>query len=212
MPVQQVAFYVPPEIQEKIALGILKQWGGVVRDNKGHIVKHLEPVPFKPDDTADVAQKAIALAKSNKNVVIGVGAVAVAAVAAISGLAIKKIVDGRNAKAAESAAAALAAEFGEALQEYMEAVQQGSMDEGRIDRLLFAIDALGSGEDAKVTVSLKQMKSLCSTIYDYSVALEKANKVKVVDFKRPKPKSSADAFDDVRECLLRQKQIFQMVA
>ena len=117
MPVQQVAFYVPPEIQEKIALGILKPWGGVVRDNKGHIVKHLEPVPFKPDDAADVAQKAIALAKSNKNVVIGVGAVAVAAVAAISGLAIKKIVHGRNAKAAQSAAAALSAEVGEALQE-----------------------------------------------------------------------------------------------
>lgn len=85
------------------------------------------------------------------------------------------------------------------------------MEEEIIDRLLESIEVLVA-DDVKVPVSLKQMKALCSLIYEYSVALEKANKVKVVDFERPKPKSSDDAFDDVRQCLLSQKRIFQMVA
>jgi len=33
------------------------------------------------------------------------------------------------------------------------------------------------------------MKALCSAIYDCFVALGKANKVKVVDFEKPKSKS-----------------------
>ena len=211
MAIQQVAFYVPPEIEAKIALGVLRQCGGIVRDNKGRIVKHLKEVPVEPGEAVNNAVKLLDLAKNNKNIAIGVGIAAVAGVVAVGGFAANKIRSRKTAKAAELAVAEVAAEFGEALQ-YMDAIRSGSMEEEIIDRLLESIEVLVADDDVKVPVSLKQMKALCSSIYEYSVALEKANKVKVVDFERPKPKSSDDAFDDVRQCLLSQKRIFQMVA
>ena len=42
--IQQVAFDVPKEIALGLASGEYVQYGGVVRDAAGHIVKHLEPV------------------------------------------------------------------------------------------------------------------------------------------------------------------------
>ena len=212
MAIQQVAFYVPPEIEAKIALGVLRQCGGIVRDNKGRIVKHLKEVPVEPGEAVNNAVKLLDLAKNNKNIAIGVGIAAVAGVVAVGGFAANKIRSRKTAKAAELAVAEVAAEFGEALQHYMDAIRSGSMEEEIIDRLLESIEVLVADDDVKVPVSLKQMKALCSSIYEYSVTLEKANKVKVVDFERPKTKSSDDAFDDVRQCLLSQKRIFQMVA
>ena len=55
MAIQQVAFYVPPEIEAKIALGVLRQCGGIVRDNKGRIVKHLKEVPVEPGEAVNNA-------------------------------------------------------------------------------------------------------------------------------------------------------------
>ena len=41
--IQQVAFDIPKEIALGLASGEYVQYGGVVRDAAGHIVKHLEP-------------------------------------------------------------------------------------------------------------------------------------------------------------------------
>ncbi len=45
--IQQVAFEVPAEIAVGLATGKYVQWGGVVRDGAGHIVRHLSLQMFK---------------------------------------------------------------------------------------------------------------------------------------------------------------------
>ena len=47
--IQQVAFDVPKEIALGLASGEYVQYGGVVRDAAGHIVKHLEPADVSND-------------------------------------------------------------------------------------------------------------------------------------------------------------------
>lgn len=205
MPVQQVAFCIPPDTEVKIAIGVLKQWGGVVCDNQWHIVKHLKAVPVKLDDASNLAAKAMNVAKNNKNIVVGVGAAAIDVAVGAGALIVKKV---SEAKTAKSASAEVAGELGSAMQSYLEAIQSGAMTEETIDALIAAIDKLGEA-NVEVSASLKQLRALCSTIYYYPVALERANSVKVVDFRRPKPESSMDALGDVRDCLAQQKQVFR---
>ena len=47
MPVQQIAFDIPPLIASKLLTGEYIQWGGIVRDQAGRIVKHLKPVQIE---------------------------------------------------------------------------------------------------------------------------------------------------------------------
>lgn len=83
--IQQVAFDIPKEIALGLASGEYVQYGGVVRDAAGHIVKHLEPADVSNDvnKAIQVAAQAIQLAKENKKTAIGV--LAVAGVAAAGG-------------------------------------------------------------------------------------------------------------------------------
>lgn len=60
--IQQVAFKMPTEIAAGILAGKYVQYGGVVRDGAGRIVKHL-----KPADVSDGANKAMQVAAQRKS-------------------------------------------------------------------------------------------------------------------------------------------------
>ena len=83
--IQQVAFEVPAEIAVGLASGKYVQWGGVVRDGAGHIVRHLKPADVQngANKALRIADQAVQLAKQNKKVAIA--ALAVAGVAAVGG-------------------------------------------------------------------------------------------------------------------------------
>jgi hypothetical protein len=50
MAIVQDSYNIPDEIMMKISTGENKRFGGVVRNNKGQIVKHLKPVNRKNGD------------------------------------------------------------------------------------------------------------------------------------------------------------------
>lgn len=67
--IQQVAFEVPAKIAVKLATGELIQYGGVVRDLSGRIVKHLKPANVADGTNAakQVAVKALAIARKTRS-------------------------------------------------------------------------------------------------------------------------------------------------
>lgn len=99
--IQQVAFEVPAEIAVKLAMGELIQYGGVVRDLSGRIVKHLKPADVADSANAakQVAVRALAVAKENKK--LAVGALVVAGVAAVGGAAYGVVSHIKHRKALE---------------------------------------------------------------------------------------------------------------
>ncbi|AHU90441.1 hypothetical protein CQ11_03230 [Trueperella pyogenes] len=77
MSIEQVAFAIPARIEAGLATGKLVRYGGVVRDDAGHIVMHLKEVPTPQFDKALASVRAFA--KANKTTLI-VGTVATAAI------------------------------------------------------------------------------------------------------------------------------------
>lgn len=130
--IQQVAFDVPKEIALGLASGEYVQYGGVVRDAAGHIVKHLEPADVSNDvnKAIQVAAQAIQLAKENKKTAIGV--LAVAGVAAAGG-AVYAGVTHLQHKKEERARKTAMDDFNAAFSEYLKAL--GNSD-SRLRRLM----------------------------------------------------------------------------
>ena len=89
MAVVQDAFYIPDDIAIGLASGLYRRIGGVVRyavgDNKGQIVKLLDPIDLPQDQSSAMAivEGIIKFGKEHKKLMIG--AAAVAGAAAIGG-------------------------------------------------------------------------------------------------------------------------------
>jgi len=69
MAVTQVAFEIPPAIQEGIDKGMFFRFGGVIRDQAGHIVTHLKEVELPKAESS--SKKLMEFAKNNKYILIG---------------------------------------------------------------------------------------------------------------------------------------------
>lgn len=107
MPIEQTALIVPPIIQAGIDSGELFKNGSVVRDAAGHIVKHLDEVPFDPGKVQELAvaldgaaRKAVNAAKSNPKAILVVAGVAVVVSSATS-FYLKKAKHSKTAKIQE---------------------------------------------------------------------------------------------------------------
>ena len=132
--IQQVAFDIPKEIALGLASGEYVQYGGVVRDAAGHIVKHLEPADVSNDvnKAIQVAAQAIQLAKENKKTAIGV--LAVAGVAAAGG-AVYAGVTHLQHKKEERARKTAMDDFNAAFSEYLKALGNSELTVEKIDEL-----------------------------------------------------------------------------
>lgn len=76
MVVNNINLVIPNDIQKSIELGIYKQFGSIIRNNKGQIIKHLKAV----DLSKDTANKLVGN-KAVKMSLVGAGVVAVGGVA-----------------------------------------------------------------------------------------------------------------------------------
>ena len=56
LPIQPVAFLIPPDIQLGLDAGKLVRYGGIIRNQLGHIVTHLKEVPIPSKEPA-IAQR-----------------------------------------------------------------------------------------------------------------------------------------------------------
>lgn len=210
--IQQVAFDVPKEIALGLASGEYVQYGGVVRDAAGHIVKHLEPADVSNDanKAMQVAAQAIQLAKENKKAAIGV--LAVAGVAAAGG-AVYAGVTHLQHKKEERARKTAMDDFNAAFSECLKALGNSELTVEKIDELENAISALsGSEKGCTIEIESEQFKSPVKSVRDYTERLSKANSAKSsnVVFKLFEKKPTD--ISGLKECLATQREILTQAA
>lgn len=210
--IQQVAFDVPKEIALGLASGEYVQYGGVVRDAAGHIVKHLEPADVSNDanKAMQVAAQAIQLAKENKKAAIGV--LAVAGVAAAGG-AVYAGVTHLQHKKEEGARKTAMDDFNAAFSEYLKALGNSELTVEKIDELENAISALsGSEKDCTIEIESEQFKSLVKSVRDYTERLSKANSAKSSNVVFKLFEKKPNDISGLKECLATQREILTQAA
>ena len=210
--IQQVAFEIPAAIAAGIARGEYRQFGGVVRDGAGHIVKHLKPVELaeSANQAKQLAQQAIDLAKKNPKAAIG--AVAVAGVAVVGGAAYGAVRSIRGEREREEHEARMAA-FNVAFNEYLACLGDEGPTVEKVDALEAAIDALADiGRGFTVEIEGDQFKTLVESVSDYTTRLAKANGMKdanpILQLFEKKPRG----LNALRECLVAQREILGIAA
>lgn len=210
--IQQVAFDVPKEIALGLASGEYVQYGGVVRDAAGHIVKHLEPANVSNDvnKAIQVAAQAIQLAKENKKTAIGV--LAVAGVAAAGG-AVYAGVTHLQHKKEERARKTAMDDFNAAFSEYLKALGNSELTVEKIDELENAISALsGSEKGCTIEIESEQFKSLVKSVRDYTERLSKANSAKSPNDVFKLFEKKPNDISGLKECLATQREILTQAA
>lgn len=210
--IQQVAFDVPKEIALGLASGEYVQYGGVVRDAAGHIVKHLEPADVSNDvnKAIQVAAQAIQLAKENKKTAIGV--LAVAGVAAAGG-AVYAGVTHLQHKKEERARKTAMDDFNAAFSEYLKALGNSELTVEKIDELENAISALsGSEKGCTIEIEREQFKDLVKSVRDYTERLSKANSAKSSNVVFKLFEKKPNDISGLKECLATQREILTQAA
>lgn len=210
MPVQQIAFDIPPVITSKLLTGEYIQYGGIVRDQAGKIVKHLKPVQIEQagEQAMDVAKAIKNIARNNKNAVIVVGVTVVAATIAGGAAAYQHIKKSRQNAVAFS-------DLNEALARYMSAIDEGNLNVEQLDKAIAAIDAvierLG-GEGAKVEIEGETFTNLMRIIRDYTERLCDANSGAINGKVIEMPRASDGTLENLRDYLRVQRSIFEIAA
>ncbi|WP_129583402.1 hypothetical protein [Actinomyces mediterranea] len=127
MSVEQVAFVIPPHIEAGLADGKLVRYGGIVRNETGHIVTHLKEVP--PPKLDKALERARKLAATNKRALVAGVVVTVALVG--TAITVKTIKQRKLGKAEIQVHKALSA--------YFEAIVAQDMNLSVIDKLQQAL-------------------------------------------------------------------------
>lgn len=184
--ISQQTFLIPPEIQAGLAVGDLIQYGGIVRNQAGQIVKHLKAIDL-PVDGDKAAAAALKLLKDPK-IVAAAAVIAVAAAGAGVAAAARK----RN-----KTVPVCVMQYNSALGTYLEAVRTGSLDADIIDRLISGLDAVVAYADEGGSIALdfstEQAALLVKLVVDSTKQLADDNSLElaepevgdnVVDFRR----------------------------
>lgn len=210
--IQQVAFEVPAEIAAGLATGKYVQWGGVVRDGAGHIVKHLKPADVQngANKALQIADQAAQLAKQNKKVAIA--ALAVAGVAAVGGGIYAGMTHVRHSKE-DAMRKKQMADFNSAFSEYLKALGDGELTIEMIDRLEGAITALNGGKEGfSVEIKGEQFEDIVKSVRDYTERLSKANGEKTSNAVLKLFEKKPNDIEGLKECLNTQRGILLRAA
>lgn len=197
--ISQQTFIIPPEIQAGLDVGDLIQYGGIVRNQAGQIVKHLKAIdlPVDSDEAAAVARKLL----KGPRVVAGAAVVTVAAVA------IGAVGAARRRK---NAVPECLANYNSSLTSYLEAVQEGRLDAGIIDQLIAALDAVEAysdeGGSIAIDFSTDQAALLVKLVIDSTKQLAEDNGVDVETVGEP---TAGDNVVDFRSSLEVQRRLFE---
>lgn len=207
MTVVPVAYDIPEAILAGLASGEFMRFGSVVRDSK-QIIMHLkEVVPPVNDLGPDGGlAPAMAAAHKNRNVLIGLGTITVLAA---GGFAIWAATRSKK-DAAQPEVPESAAEYTAALSSYLEAIQTGTLDSEKLDRLVAALDTLQQESESgemKLEVSIEQSTALVGLVVDYTRKLAEANAVRLDDDHDSSNLADANPIVDLRQWLEVQKRI-----
>lgn len=207
MAVIQVPLDVPDEIFARVLTGEYVRVGGVIRHGvSGRLVKLLEDAP--PIDEAKEAVKAN-IAKGNRTgIVIGLGVVAVAAVA--GGAAYLAT---RKTKRAQLESPTCVEYYAASLAAYLDAASHGTLDAEIIDRLIADLDAVKQQSDGgaiTVDFSTEQAETLVGLVAGHTRNLAEANQL---DLSKLEPADGQGAtVIELRPYLEAQRQLFSRAA
>ncbi|MGN8751201.1 hypothetical protein [Collinsella sp. HCP3S3_D1] len=210
--IQQVAFEVPADIAVGLATGKYVQWGGVVRDGAGHIVRHLKPADVQngANKALRIADQAVQLAKQNKKVAIA--ALAVAGVAAVGGGIYAGMTHVRHSKE-DAMRKKQMADFNSTFSEYLKALGDGELTIEMIDRLEGAITALNGGKEGfSVEIKGEQFEDIVKSVRDYTERLSKANGEKTSNAVLKLFEKKPNDIEGLKECLNTQRGILLRAA
>lgn len=203
MSVTQVAFDIPPLIQQGLLNGTLVRYGGVVRDTAGHIVTHLKEIPVPKADSA--LKKMGTFIKKNKNpiIIITVSAIALT-VAGISYVVIKN----KNQK--EEKIPTCVVSFNEAFTKYVTEIKERNLSESTLDTLLNSIDDIKQTEKSRsitITIPIDNSEVLIGMLKSYTEKLAAAN-----NYIYETDADSTNEMEQIKRFLTIQKEIFQHCA
>lgn len=206
MAVFQETFDIPDDIATKVATGLYRITGGVVRyavgPKKGQIVKHLQPIDQKVAEQAQgVGAKAIQFVKDHKK---GVGIAAAGAALVGVGAWVYNIWKHHEPKVSK--------QFHAAFREYIDAIRKGNMDIQKITRLIQSLEALKQHKDyeeIQIQLTTSELEVLVGRIYEYTVKLAKDNSVQLCPEELSRDKG---AIINLEAYLNTQKRIFDSVA
>lgn len=212
MTVQPVNFYIPPVIQAGLEAGVLSRFGGVVRNNKGHIVAHLTEIPFSPEAQEAAAKKLVASLKDHKGVVfLGLAAIGAAA----GGIAYLSVRKRRTAQADLDAAQATVDRYDASLQAYLESIQASTLDAETVTQLMHDLDAVQAlADEGTITVdfSTEPSATLVSLVIDYTKQLAEANNADLDELQAMEPQDATNTVTRLRRHLAVQQRIFTEAA
>lgn len=203
MEITQIAFKIPPEIQEGIDAGALLRFGGVIRDRAGHIVKHLEEVSIPEADNSAGESTIVQFAKKNKYFIIGT------AIAAIAARVIYVVV--KNKKNKEERIPKCVADFNESFAEYVDSIKMGAVSEEKIDKVMTALEEIKRNqkkETITITFSAENISLLLGMVRDYTMKFAEANSFKIQE----EDIKEHNEIDGLQHYLKIQKQIFEKCA
>lgn len=210
---QVINFYIPPEIQAGLDSGVLIQFGGVVRNSFGRIVKLLDQAP-EPVESVEKMVRAAAGTKSmpaKPAMIIG-GALVVA-----TGVAGAVVYAAKKRRAGKAAMPECVKNYNASLGRYLDAIREERLDADIIDQLISDFDAVRefsdeSGSSIKLDLSTKQGEALSKLVADYTRQLAEANSIDLDEFQGQAQDSGNGAVVDLRRYLAVQKKIFTEAA
>lgn len=206
MAIAQDAFYIPDDIATRLATGLYRRIGSVVRyavgPNKGQIVKHLQPIDLKAAEQAQgLGAKALQFVQHHKKEV-GIAAIG----AAVVGVGIWGYNKWKNHEPK------VLTEFRAALKTYIDAIRNVNMDIDKINGLMEALEALKQHKDYEkisIQLSAEDLEVLVGRIYDYTIKLAADNAVDLFD---EELNLNNGAIINLQSYLKAQKRIFEEAA
>lgn len=209
MAIVQDVFDIPDDIATGLATGLYRRIGSVVRyavgPNKGQIVKHLKPVDMKvAEEAMGIGEKALRFMKVHKKGTIIT--IAVATAVGTSAFIYNKV---------KNHEPKVVTEFREALRVYIDAIREGSMDIGKIDKLMVALEELKKYKDyEKISIQFttEELEVLVGRIYGYTIKLAQDNDVELAaDELNTAEMKNSGTIINLQNYLKAQKKIFEAV-
>ncbi|WP_067800326.1 hypothetical protein [Actinomadura formosensis] len=200
----QSTFIIPPEIEAGLLSGDLIQYGGIVRNQLGQIVKHLKEVQLPVSNEAAAARVAAVL--KNPRVFIPTLVVGAAVIAGGAAFATAR-------KRKKAAVPECVERYNASLGTYLEAVHEGRLEADIIDQLISALDAVvaysdENGDSISLDFSTEQAAMLVQIVVDSTRQLAVENSIDLSELEEEAPASESGTVVDLRRYLEVQKKLF----
>ena len=201
MPVVPIYLNIDDRTYAGVKAGALELCGLAKNVDNKRIAKH---IPAVADAAKDGAAKAIDFIREHKRGTLVIGGI----------LSVGGATAGTVGYISHRKQRKLDKQFGEALQNYLEAARNGDLTLDILNALISAIEAVEQANPNKsinLNVSTSQFSELIHCIFDYTLRLAEANNFNAQIINRPKYFKKKTA-DDLKYYLNMQRQIFEQAA